>query len=72
MIGLQELIGLFLLMLLVGIPLFLIAFVDILKSEFTGSNKIVWLLAVILVPLVGPIAYFFIGRKQKVKDERKG
>jgi len=71
MIGLLELIVLVLLMLLVNIPLFLIALVDILKSEFTGNNKIVWLLAVILVPLVGPIAYFFIGRKQKVKDERK-
>jgi len=71
MIGLQELIVLVLLMLLVNIPLFLIALVDILKSKFGGNNKIVWLLVVILVPLVGPIAYFFIGKKQKVKDERK-
>jgi hypothetical protein len=71
MIGLQELIVLFLLMLLLNIPLFLIALVDILKSKFARYNKIVWLLVVILVPLVGPIAYFFNGRKQKVKDERK-
>jgi len=69
-LGLPELIVLFILFVPIG--LMLIAFVDILKSEFTGSNKIVWLLAVILVPLVGPIAYFFIGRKQKVKGERKG
>ena len=69
-LGLPELIVLFILFVPIG--LMLIAFVDILNSEFTGSNKIVWLLAVILVPLVGPIAYFFIGRKQKVKGERKG
>lgn len=62
-IGLPELIVLFVLFL----PIWLIAFVDILRSEFTCSNKIVWLIAVILVPFVGPIAYFFIGRKQKVK-----
>jgi uncharacterized membrane-anchored protein YitT (DUF2179 family) len=41
MIGLQELIVLVLLMLLVNIPLFLIALVDILKSKFAGYNKIV-------------------------------
>lgn len=62
-LGLPELIVLFVLFL----PIWLIAFVDILRSEFTGSNKIVWLIAVILVPFIGPIAYFFIGRKQKVK-----
>lgn len=62
-IGVPELIVLFVLFL----PVWLIAFVDILRSEFTGSNKIVWLIAVILVPFIGPIAYFFIGRKQKVK-----
>jgi len=50
---------------LFGIP-FLIAFFDILKSEFEGNNKLIWLLAVILVPLIGPIAYFIIGRKQKI------
>ena len=64
-LGLPELIVLF--VLFVPIGLMLIAFVDILRSEFTGSNKIVWLIAVILVPVIGPIAYFFIGRKQKVK-----
>ena len=62
-IGLPELIVLFVLF----SPIWLIAFVDILRSKFTGSNKIVWLIAVILVPFIGPIAYFFIGRKQKVK-----
>ncbi len=67
-LGLPELIVLFVLFCL---PIWLIAFVDILRSEFTGSNKIVWLIAVILVPFIGPIAYFFIGRKQKVKKVKE-
>jgi hypothetical protein len=45
----------------------LIALLDILKSDFKGNDKIVWLLAVLFVPYIGAIAYFFIGRKQKVK-----
>lgn len=51
------------------IPLlpWIIALVDILRSEFTGSNKIVWLLVVIFLPVIGFILYFLIGRNQKVK-----
>ncbi|HTP66420.1 MAG TPA: PLD nuclease N-terminal domain-containing protein [Geobacteraceae bacterium] len=40
--------------------------IDILKNEFTGSNKIVWLVAVIMIPLIGMILYWFIGREQKI------
>jgi len=41
--------------------------VDILKSEFEGNNKIVWLLVVILLYIIGAFLYLFIGRQQKVK-----
>jgi FtsH-binding integral membrane protein len=63
-IGIYEL--LILLLLLSFFVLWLIALVDILRNEFTGYNKIVWLLAVIFVPLIGAIVYLFIGRKQRV------
>ena len=53
-------------LLLLGMFPWIIAFVDILRSDFKGNNKLIWLLAVILVPLIGLIAYFFIGRKQKI------
>ena len=43
--------------------------VDILKSEFTGSNKIVWLVAIIMIPLIGMILYWFIGREQKIRND---
>lgn len=48
------------------IALFIYCLVDVLKSEFTGTNKIVWLLAVFFLPLLGSILYLFIGRKQKI------
>lgn len=45
--------------------------IDILKSDFTGSNKVVWLIAVILLPLLGAVLYWFIGREQKVRGEKR-
>ena len=59
---------------LIGIAAFVFwlwVLIDILKSEFTGANKIVWLLAVILLPLLGAVLYWFIGREQKVRDEER-
>ena len=40
--------------------------IDILKSNFEGSGKIVWLLVVFFLSLLGSILYLFIGRKQKI------
>jgi uncharacterized membrane protein YhaH (DUF805 family) len=42
------------------------ALIDILKSEFKDNNKLIWLLTVILVPFIGAIVYFAIGKKQKI------
>jgi hypothetical protein len=64
MIGLSELIVLFLIL---PFPLFIIALLDILRNDFPGQEKIVWLLVVIFLPLLGPILYFFIGRKKRIK-----
>jgi len=68
MIGLggQELliIGI-LFVILFGIYIFVL--VDILKSEFRGYNKIIWILLVLFLPALGTILYLLIGRKQKVQ-----
>jgi len=42
------------------------ALVDVLKSEFKGGNKIVWLLAILFLNIFGAILYVIIGRKHKV------
>ncbi|MHC1697795.1 MAG: PLDc N-terminal domain-containing protein [Geobacteraceae bacterium] len=61
--GIQEL---FVICFLLSTILCIVALLDILRSEFTGYNKLVWLLAVIFFPLIGSLAYFIFGRKQKV------
>lgn len=66
-IGPQEII----LLLLLSVFLFIlpiIALVDIVKNEFEGNNKIVWVLIVIFFNIIGSILYFLIGRKQKLNN----
>jgi len=49
--------------------LWLIALVDILRHGFKGQNeKLIWLLVILFVPFFGPILYYFIGRKNKLKS----
>ena len=64
MLGLSELI------VLLGVfhfILWLIATIRILASKFVGNYKIIWLLVVLVVPVIGPVAYFAMGKKQKIK-----
>ena len=66
MIGIFELLIIFLLVMVIP---WLIALIDILRSDFDNNNKLIWLTAVIFVPFIGAIAYFLIGRKQKTRKE---
>ncbi len=43
--------------------------VDILKNEFTGYNKLIWILVLIFLPPVGVLLYLFIGKNQKITKE---
>lgn len=49
-----------------GIIPSIIALIDILKNQFNGNDKIVWILVVLFTGLLGAICYFSIGRKQKI------
>ncbi|MFT6873672.1 MAG: cytochrome bd-type quinol oxidase subunit 2 [Roseivirga sp.] len=45
-----------------------VALVDIIRNEFNQShNKLVWIIVVILLPVIGSVLYYFIGRKQKIE-----
>jgi hypothetical protein len=68
-IGAFQLI-IILVVLFLGILPTIIALVDILKSEFKGNNKIVWVLVVLLTNFFGAILYFLIGREQKITVEK--
>ena len=64
-IGPQEIIIILLITLFLFI-LPIIALVDIVKSEFEGNNKVVWVLIVIFFSIIGSILYFLIGKNQKL------
>lgn len=49
---------------LIILVLDIIAIVDIIKSSKDTGNKILWLLLVILLPVIGMILYFMIGKKK--------
>jgi membrane protein YdbS with pleckstrin-like domain len=54
-------------MIFLHIILFLISLIDIVKSEFIKNDKLIWFISIIIVPLLGPILYLIIGKKQKIK-----
>jgi len=45
----------------------ILALVDIIKSDFEGNNKLLWVIIVLLANILGAILYFLIGRDQKIK-----
>ena len=50
-----------------GLILPIIALIDIVRHEFSGNNKIVWVLIVIFFNFLGSILYFIVGRNQRIK-----
>lgn len=65
-IGPQEIV----IVLLVSLVMFvipIIALVDILRNDFEGNNKIIWVIVILLTWLLGAILYYFIGRQQKIE-----
>lgn len=60
-----ELIVILIVLLLFVLP-WLFALIDCLKGEFKGNDKLIWILLILLVPFLGMILYFLIGRGQKV------
>ena len=49
-----------------GLILPIIALVDIVRHEFSGSNKIIWVLIVLFFNFLGSKLYFLVGRKQRI------
>lgn len=49
---------------LVILILDIVAIVDIVKSSMEQGKKILWAVLVILLPLIGMVLYFLIGKKK--------
>ena len=48
---------------LVLLILWIVALVDILKSSMATDKKILWVVVITLLPVLGVILYFLLGRK---------
>ena len=64
--GMALLIGLVSLSLLLLLPLF--ALIDLVRSDFKdSSDKLIWVLIILFLPLFGSILYFVMSGKQKLR-----
>lgn len=59
----------FIILIILGILPTVLALIDILKSEFRGNSKLIWLLVVLFMIFFGAILYFLIGHEQKMQKE---
>lgn len=41
----------------------IIVIIDILKSNKDTEKKVLWIIAVVFLPVLGPILYYVIGKK---------
>jgi hypothetical protein len=68
-LGGQEFVLIYLILIIIAVPvLVLFSLIDALRSEFTGYNKIIWILLILFFPVIGSLLYFFIGQKQKISS----
>lgn len=51
---------------LVVLVLDIIAILDIFKSSFTTGKKVLWVVLILILPLVGLILYYLLGKKKSV------
>ena len=48
---------------LVILVLDIVAIIDVLKSSMSTGKKVLWTLLILILPVIGLLLYFFIGRK---------
>lgn len=45
----------------------LIALVDVIRSDFRGSNdKLIWVIVILFLNIIGALLYLIIGRNQRI------
>ena len=54
---------LFGMLLLILLPIF--AIVDLIRSRIRDNDKVVWIIIIIIIPILGSILYFAIGKSQR-------
>ncbi|WP_194776669.1 PLDc N-terminal domain-containing protein [Pararhodonellum marinum] len=52
---------------LIGTLIYFFTLVDVIRCEFRDSkNKLIWIVIVVLLPLIGTLLWFFVGRKKRL------
>lgn len=49
---------------LVILVLDIVAIIDVIRSSMTTGKKVLWIILILVLPVIGLILYFFIGRKK--------
>ncbi|MBL7471205.1 PLDc N-terminal domain-containing protein [Robertkochia sediminum] len=63
--GWPQIISIFIfLSLFVVLPI--LALVDLLKKDFEGNNKLLWVIVIVFLNVIGSFLYFTIGRKKAI------
>ncbi|MFC2187042.1 PLDc N-terminal domain-containing protein [Peijinzhouia sedimentorum] len=53
---------------IIGTIIYIFTLIDVLRSSFSSStDKLIWILVVIFLPLVGTILWFLIGRGKSTR-----
>ena len=47
----------------------LMALVSVLKNDFPGNDKVIWVLVIIFLPFFGSLLYFMVGRGKQIKRQ---
>jgi len=56
-------------LILFGVLIPIIALIDVLRSNFTKNNKLIWILVILFTGLIGTLLYLMLGTKQKIKNK---
>jgi hypothetical protein len=51
---------------IIAIILPILALISILKSEFKGNDKLIWVLVTLFLPFFGSILFFILGRPNRL------
>ncbi len=63
-IGWQQLLILAIVASIFLIPL--IALIDVLRKEFKGNDKVIWVIVILFFNIPGSLIYFLIGRNKAI------
>lgn len=48
-----------------------IALIHMLRNNFKGRHRLVWVLIIVFLPLFGAIIYFIMGKRYRIENPQK-